>query len=164
MALFFPFCILVPLLGDGTAGHSCCPFHLPRTFPITMVQISQTSAQMQSNNLLGTGYYLKSWICMGEEHDISFLLFFPLSKATWGHSRPPSPCTEPLSRADCNAEITECCGQEQSGQLSGAHTCQVSEPTALLALLIQKQTGLLLQSRDPAKGKFNQSYNQKEPK
>ena len=49
-------------------------------------------------------------------------------------------------------------------ELSGAHAHQVNEPTALLALLMQKQTGLLLQSRGPAEGKFDESYNQKEPK
>lgn len=30
-------------------------------------------------------------------------------------------------------------------------------------LLLQKQTGLFLQSKDPAEGKFDQSYNEKDP-
>lgn len=99
-----------------------------------MVQISQSSAQVQSYNILARGYYLKSWVWIGEEHDPSFLLFCSPPKATWGHSRPPSSCTEPLSQADCNAEMTACCGQGQRGQLGGARACQISESTALLAL------------------------------
>lgn len=69
------------------------------------VQISPSSAQMQIFNLLGREYYLKSWVWMGEEHDISFLLFFSPSKPIWEHPRPFSPGTEPFSWADCNTEI-----------------------------------------------------------
>lgn len=53
---------------------------------------------------------------------------------------PPSPFTVPCSQVDCNAEITEHWGKEWRGQLSGAHAQQTSEITALITLLVQKQT------------------------
>lgn len=56
-----------------------CTAAAPSTFSghsrSRMVQISPNSAQLQSCNLSGRGYYLKSWVWMGEEHDLSFYYF-----------------------------------------------------------------------------------------
>lgn len=125
------------------------------------IQISPSSGQVQSYKWFCS--FLRSWFWIGEDCDLFFLLFLSPSKITGvGLAQITFPCMKPFFLVDYTAEITEHFELAQRGQLSRTQAWQAGKPMLrLLTLQMQKQTGLLLQSRGPAKGKLNQSYNQK---
>lgn len=128
------------------------------------IQISPSSGQVQ--NYKWVCYFPRSWFSIRVDYDLFFLLFHSHSKITEvGQVQITFPCTKPFFLVDYTAEITEHFDQAQRGQRSRTWARQAGKPMVrLLILQMQKQTGLLLQSRGPAKGKLNQSYTQKEPK